>query len=77
MATAKTGSNKKSPGKVRMLDGKVVKIVLYNGKAVGLGKYYSGYVETGDKNAMVSDMMILDENGKPKQFNEIGALEWA
>lgn len=63
---AKTGAKKKNyTGRVRMLDGKVVKPVLYNGKSAGLGKYFAG---------AVNEQLVCDENGKPYYFREIGQL---
>lgn len=67
MATAKTGGNKKTDGlKVRMYEGKKVTPVLYNGRAVGHGKYLAGDIGGG--------VLVLDANGKPMKFKSIGAL---
>ena len=56
---------KKNPGLVRMLNGEVVQAVLYNGRAKGHGKYFTGSVK---------DNLILDENNKPLPFSKIGEL---
>jgi len=50
-----------------MLDGKVVKNVLYNGKHADHGKYFA---------AEVDGVLLLDENGKPIPFRSTGKLEW-
>lgn len=63
--SAKVGSSKKDHGRVRMLNGKKVVPVLYNGHHVGHGKYFAGAVD---------DVLVLDENGVPRQFREIGEL---
>lgn len=65
MGVAKVGSAKKNHGKVRMLNGKKVVPVLYNGHGAGHGKYFAGAVD---------DVLVLDEDGRPKQFREIGEL---
>lgn len=66
MAGAKTGANKKIDGlKIRMLNGKKVVAVLYNGKAIGHGKYFTGEVE---------GKLVCDESGKPLPFRQIGDL---
>lgn len=66
MASAKTGGNKKTDGlRIRMLDGKKVIPVLYNGRAVGHGKYFA---------AEVDGKFILDANGKPMEFKQVGEL---
>jgi len=75
MADAKVGSKKKGTQRVRMLDGKVVRPCLYNGRALGHGLYYAGYVEQADKKgSWPSDLFVYDENGKPRPYNEIGEL---
>lgn len=56
---------KKNPGRVRMLDGKKVMPVLYNGRALGHGKYFAG---------AINEIMILDEQKKPVPYNKIGEL---
>jgi len=66
MAGAKTGSNKKHTNqRTRMLDGKKVIAVLYNGRALGHGKYFTGEVD---------NKLICDDNGKPLPIKEIGNL---
>jgi len=67
MAAAKTGGKKKAPRKVRMIDGKVVKNVLYNGKPIGHGKYFA---------AEVDGVLLLDDAGKPMPFRATGTLQW-
>jgi hypothetical protein len=49
----------------RMLNGKVVQNCLYNGIASGHGKYFA---------AMVDGQLIVDENGRPLPFREVGVL---
>lgn len=51
--------------KTRKLDGKVVKTCLYNGRALGHGKYFA---------AMIDDQFVLDENGKPCKWAAVGEL---
>ena len=48
-----------------MLDGKRVMPVLYNGRALGHGKYFAG---------AINEVMILDEQKKPVPYNKIGEL---
>jgi len=67
MAVAKHGSGKKLPQKVRKLGEKLVKMVLYNGKAIGHGKYFTGEVD---------GQLVLDANGKPVPLRSIGELVW-
>jgi len=64
MAAPKT-SAQKGFQRQRMLDGQPVKPVLYNGRAAGMGKYFTG--EVGGK-------LICDDNGKPLPISEIGQL---
>lgn len=52
--------------RVRKLDGKIVKPVLYNGRYVGFGKYFA---------ASIDGVMLLDEAGKPVPYQTCGALE--
>lgn len=61
MAQAKTAGKKKQVQKVRVIDGKVVKPCLYNGKAIGHGQYLA---------AMVGDQLVLDQNGKPFGYRD-------
>ena len=56
---------KKNPGRVRMLNGQKVVPVLYNGSALGHGKYLAG---------SINENLILDEDKKPIQFSKIGEL---
>jgi len=65
MAGAKVGSNKKSAGKQRMLNGAPVILVLYNGKSIGHGKYHAG---------SVAGNLVCDTAGKPLPFKEVGEL---
>lgn len=53
--------------KVRMLDGKIVKTVLYIGRALGHGKYFTGEVD---------GQLVCDSEGKPLPFNQIGELKY-
>lgn len=76
MATAaKTGHKIKDHGKRRMLNGKVVKPVLYNGRAYGHGCYYAGMVEGENKEATYWDNLVKDEDGRPLQLKEIGTVQ--
>lgn len=52
--------------RVRKLDGKVVKACLYNGHAIGHGKYFAAEVE---------GKLVVDKNGKPVPFRSCGRLE--
>lgn len=52
--------------RVRKLDGKVVKPVLYNGRGIGHGKYFA---------ASIDGEMLLDEAGKPIPILQAGTLE--
>jgi hypothetical protein len=63
MAAPKTSAQKYEHQKVRRLDGKDVKAVLYNGKHTGHGKYMAGEVD---------GKLIVDINGKPMQYKNIG-----
>lgn len=76
MATkaAKTGQKKKVLGNVRMHDGKVVKPFLFDGRYGGHGKYWAGYVRLDVKDSTVWDGAILDAQGVPLQFRNIGEL---
>lgn len=62
MASPKT-SAQKGVQRVRKLDGQVVRPVLYNGRAVGHGKYFA---------AEVNGQLVLDESGKPEQYRQVG-----
>lgn len=69
MGIAKVGSKQKAEGlRVRKLDGKLVKPVLYFGRHAGHGKYFA---------ALVEDKLLLDESGKPRPFRSVGQLEHA
>jgi hypothetical protein len=59
---AKAGN---SSQKYRMLEGKPVKAVLFNGRAQGGGKYMTGEVD---------GKLVLDEQGQPEHYNKIGEL---
>lgn len=65
--SAKIGSGKKLPQKVRKLDDKVVKMVLYNGRNLGHGKYFAGEI---------NGQLVEDASGKPVPFRSIGELVW-
>lgn len=58
---------KKTPQKVRMYDGSVVRPVLYNGKNIGHGKYLAGEVQ-GE--------LICDDAGVPYQYREVGQMAY-
>lgn len=64
---AKTGLKKNVNDKVRvrMLEGQKVQMCLYNGRAVGHGKYYA---------AMINNELLLDQDGKPLPFHGVGEL---
>jgi hypothetical protein len=61
----KTAGRKIDGLKVRMLNGEKVIAVLYNGKATGNGKYFTGEV---------NGKLVCDKNGKPIPLTEIGEL---
>jgi hypothetical protein len=65
VATGNTSKHKDPNARVRMLDGKEVKIVLYNGRNIGHGKYFAGEVD-GE--------LVCDENNVPFYFRTIGEL---
>lgn len=52
--------------RVWKLNGKVVKPCLYNGSAIGHGKYYA---------AEVDGQLIYDDAGRPAHFRSVGRLE--
>ena len=64
MAAQRGGS--KATQRVRKLDVQVVRSVLFNGKAAGMGKYFA---------AEVNGKLLMDEQGVPLKFNEVGNLE--
>lgn len=49
----------------RMLDGKIVSAVLYNGRGIGHGKYMTGEVD---------EKLVTDKNGKPMYLHDIGQI---
>lgn len=51
--------------KIRVVDGKRVLPVLYNGRAVGHGKYFA---------ASIDGQLMLDADGKPLKFRQVGEL---
>jgi hypothetical protein len=65
MAATKT-SAQKGIQKRRMLEGQVVRPVLYNGRAIGQGKYFA---------AEVNGQLVMDQDGRPMQFRLCGATE--
>lgn len=65
MASPK-GNSSKSTQRVRKLDGQVVRSVLFNGKAAGLGKYFA---------AEVNGKLLMDDTGTPLRYCDVGALE--
>jgi hypothetical protein len=64
MAAPKT-SAQKGIQRQRILDGQPVKAVLYNGRAAGMGKYFTGEV---------NGKLICDSQGRPLPISEIGQL---
>ncbi len=68
MGIAKVGHSKKLPQKVRKLGEKIVKIVLYTGKAVGHGKYYA---------AEIDGQLVEDATGRPVPYRSCGELVWS
>lgn len=52
--------------RIRKFNGKIVKACLYNGRAIGHGKYFAAEID-GD--------LVVDENGKPVPFQRCGQLE--
>lgn len=63
-ATARAGYKTSAP-RVRMLDGKIVKPVLYAGRHEGHGTYMAGAVD-GE--------LVCDASGKPLPLKQIGIL---
>ncbi len=64
MAAPKTQAHKGTQ-KRRMLGDQVVRAVLYNGRAIGKGKFMA---------AEVNGQLVLDENGQPAQYRQTGVL---
>lgn len=62
----KTAGRKIEGLKIRMLNGEKVIPVLYNGRATGNGKYYTGEV---------NGKLVCDSNGKPLPLAQIGTLQ--
>ena len=56
-----------TPQKLRRLNGKVVRPVLYNGRALGHGKYFAGEVD---------NQLVCDAQGKPFYFKTIGTVSY-
>ena len=65
MAAPKTQAQK-GQQRTRKIDGQIVRPVLYNGRAVGHGKYLAGEV---------NGQLVLDESGRPLQYRILGQLE--
>lgn len=61
MSTAKVGSSKKGPVKVRKFNGQVVKPCLFNGRDAGGGKYMAAVDGSGN---------LVVQNGRPIQYRE-------
>jgi hypothetical protein len=66
MAAPKSSSDKVH-GRLRKLNGKVVKPVLFNGRAVGGGKYMAGEVD--------GKLVMIDGTDIPAKLRSIGTLE--
>jgi hypothetical protein len=64
MAAPKTQAQKGTQ-KTRMFNGQPVRIVLYNGRALGHGKYFA---------AEVGGQLISDEEGRPLHYRNVGEL---
>ena len=62
MASPKPNSSK-AKQKIRLFDGQKVEIILYNGKSIGHGKYFTG---------TVNGKLICDANNKPLPYDSIG-----
>lgn len=58
-------SGDKSGLKTRKVGDKAVIATLYNGNAVGHGKYFAG---------MVDNALVCDNTGKPLPLREVGVL---
>nr|NDG05751.1 hypothetical protein [Oxalobacteraceae bacterium] len=65
MAAPKTQAQKGTQ-KRRMLEGQVVRPVLYNGRNIGHGKYFA---------AEVNGQLVMDDQGRPMQFRQVGELQ--
>jgi hypothetical protein len=56
--------NRGASAKLKEIDGKQIKPVMYKGQSVGHGSYIAGaYVENGK--------LVVDANDKPVQFSKI------
>lgn len=65
MGKPKSKSQGAGINRVRMLDGKPVQMCLYNGVALGHGKYFA---------AMMDGKLLMDANQKPRPFRSVGQL---
>jgi len=66
MAAKGSVSKHKDPNqRVRMLDGEPVRPVLYNGRGIGHGKYFTGEVK---------GQVICNDKGVPMYLRDIGDL---
>ena len=65
MAAPKTQAQKGTQ-KRRMLGDQVVRPVLYNGRAIGHGKYLA---------AEINGQLVLGSDGRPQQYRQTGVLE--
>lgn len=65
MAAPKSSQQKQAGQRTRLLDGKVVKAVLYNGRANGYGKFMA---------AEIDGKIVTDDTGCPLPFNQVGQV---
>lgn len=65
MGKPKSKSQGAGVNRIRMLNGKTVQTCLYNGSAIGHGKFFA---------AMVDGQIILDNKGRPVPFRSVGDL---
>ena len=66
MASPKS-SKEKTTQRLRKLDGRVIRAVLFNGKSVGQGKFMAA--------AELSGELILDSTGGAQLYSQTGQLE--
>ena len=68
MAGAKIAKRNIEGLRVRKLEDKVVKPVLFNGRSAGLGKYLAGSFDNGNT-------LIENQDGTPIPYYQIGILQ--
>ncbi len=69
-----SGKKVKTSGKKRVLDGKEIKTVFYDGHHLGHGRYYAGYFP--DSGKPVSESLVVDAANRPIPFAQIGEVTY-